>query len=767
MNKRVVTYKQFLKETFRPYIIAFTEREDVTLVYRNDRGRNYLTITDYPYYFCITFRDAKDIQHELKSFEKEGLILKMVREGKFVRIYCKTVNQRVLDPKKEVMSELKVLGIKTYEADLNSAQRCLIDHKLPIETEPRLLYFDIETDDRGKGIEIGRDRIVSIAGVNQEGKVYYTSCKDEKKILNNFYRWIEKYDVVAGWHSEGFDVPYIQARSKKLKIWYDWRQMIQLDLMQKMMEINKRNIDLIKKVRSFALQEVSNVILGESKVQHDETIWELYTENPKKLKEYNIQDVMLLLKLDNKLKISRQKAIECSITGCFMNEYAISRILDMYILRNSPDGTRFPTKPAWSQDNYGNNDNKYKGGIVLEPIPGTHPDVYHFDFTSLYPSIIRTFNISPETWRDRRRTSKDVSSPNEQTFYKKEGIIPKIITGLLTARNDIRNGVMKDMEHDHPEYETLYFKQYAFKTMSNSFYGILGARFTRYYRRENAEAITLSGHYLIYLAKAYVEEAGGQVLYGDTDSVFVTMDHVIDPDAFRLEINQFIAYHLFKHFGVITSHIDLKVEAIYEKVLLTSVKKKYVKVEEGELKIVGFEERRRETLPIAAKYQRRLFKMMLLDNCSQTDIINWLKKIKKKVVAGKLKKKTVTLQIKLAKDVKDYDKKKFDKSGNEVIVESKLPHVKVAKWLRDNGKTEGGYNSWEKGCYVKYIVTGKVRGQGITACSVYNYLDDYDTTYYWNTKIFAILERILFSAYPGHDWEQYFEEEKGRRKRKI
>ena len=223
-----------------------------------------------------------------------------------------------------------------------------------------------------------------------------------------------------------------------------------------------------------------------------------------------------------------------------------------------------------------------------------------------------------------------------------------------------------------------------------------------------------------------------------------------------------MAYHLFKLFRVRESYIDLKVEAVYEKMLLTSVKKKYVKVENGELKIVGFEERRRETLPIAAAYQRLLFKKLLLKDRTIEEIIKWIKKIKRKVIMKQLSKEEVTLQIKLSKNVEDYRKRKKNKDGEETNewIASKLPHVKVANYLKENGIKENGYNSWEKGCYVKYIVTGKERGKGITACSIYNYENNYSPEYYWDVKIYAILERVLSSVFPKHNWNQYYQEEK-------
>jgi len=753
IRERTISYKYFKSlEPERDYIGAYDEKDDVILMYRETPNeKTYLRITSYPWYFCITKKDRelKKVRKWIKERKLEGLIQKIKGDGDYIKIFCRNVNnRRVLDGKGELLRELKQLKIRTYEADLTSSQRCVLDNNLQVAQKYKILYFDIETDDRGEKIVIGERRIVSIAAVNQDGREYYYSYEKEKDILKKWYDLVAKYDIITGWNSENFDIPYIRERAKLNRVWSKYgKGEIHVDMMNKLKEIHKRNIELIKKVRSFSLNAVAKEFLGEQKVEHKEGIYEMFENNPKLLKKYNIQDCRLVKRIDDRLRILRQKIIEHGITGNFLNFYAISRILDMYILRNAPKGVRFRTKPPYSKDNYDQTESRYSGGAVLEPTPGRHDQVYHFDFTSLYPSIIRTWNISPETVSD-----EGILTPNGEHFTEEPGIIPTTIQGLLDARNNIRHNKMKGMTEEDPQYEELYFKQYAFKTMSNSFYGILGASFTRYYRKENAEAITLSGQYLIKLITLFFEQEGMNVLYGDTDSVFVNGKE-IDPEEFHQRVNTFIAYHLFRHFNIKKSYIDLKVEAVYDNVLLLDKKKRYVKNEGGELHIVGLEARRRETIPLAAKKQVEMLEMILLKNAQAKDMINWVLDFKNLVTSGELTAEEVTAQIKLSKDCEKYDK--YDEDG-ELVTESKLPHVKVAKWLRDNNMEEDGMKPWEKGGYIKYIVTSKIRGQGINAVSPLNYEEGgYDVAYYWNTKFYRMLERILTVVFPEHDWKQY------------
>lgn len=764
VEQRTISYLEF-KERYadEKFIAGYDEHDEVVLIFRKGQNRIYLRIPDFPYYFCVRKKDVEENKELFRKLRTRRLILDHKIDHNYVRIYTNVSSRwKADDARKELVSQLTSHKIETFEADLSPSQRLFIDHKLEVATEYRTLYFDIETDDRGKGIVIGARRIVSIAAVDDKGKQFYWSG-DEEIMLGEFFKKIVHYDLLTGWNSEKFDVPYIKERVKKLKLpWYNWRQTLHVDMMQKMMEIHKRNVELIKEVRSFSLNSIAKHFLNEEKIEHTETIWQLFTKNPDKLRKYNLQDCKLLLKLDKKLKILGQKIAELSIAGCFLNEYAVSRILDVFILRNAVGtGIRFKTKPPWDDANFDPNRKAgYVGGLVLEPVKGVHYDVFHFDFTSLYPSIIQTFNISPETWVKARDDSEGdfIYSPNGQAFEREIGIVPRILTHLLDARNDIRYNELKKYKEGSLEYEAAYFKQYAFKTIANSFYGILGASFTRYYRKENAESITLSGHYLLNLVQEWCKGNEIEVIYGDTDSVFVKADYALNEDEIHSKVNQFIAYHLFKNFNVENSKIDLKVEAVYDSFLMVG-KKKYVKNEGGTLKLVGLEAKRRETLKFTAKNQIKMIEMLLLEKASAETIIKWLEELKEYVLSGKMTKEEVMLQIKLSKHVDDYRKVKKDKKtkepildeeGKPVMLPSSLAHIKVANWLRENGIKENGLNTWEKGSYVKYIVIDG--SKKLEATSIYNYEDNYDPTYYWDVKVYAPLQRVLEEVFPEVEW---------------
>lgn len=782
-----INYEDFKDlHSHKEFVIGYDTESKVIMISREHGARIYYEIQDFPYYFCIKASDVLKHRSLLSLLKKRRKLTGITRDGEFARLYCRTSNRNHKeDDKAEILRALKAEGIETYEADLTSYQRLVVDLKIKVSSEYRTLYFDIETDDRGKGIIIGAKRIVSIAAVDEEGHTFYWSSQDEREILRAFFNKIVHYDLIAGWNSEKFDIPYIKARADKYKNdipWFQWRQIVQVDMMQKLMEIHKRNLELIKEVRSFSLKSVSEHFLGgETKITHKESIWEMFTKNPEKLKEYNIRDCVLLLKLEQKLKIIGQKVAEHLVSGCFLNEFSVSRILDIYILKSAVgSGIRFKTKPPREDNDFDPNKKAaYVGGLVLDPVTGIHYNVIHFDFTSLYPSIIQTFNISPETWirvkkEGEKRDPEYIYTPNDQLFSREKGIIPRVIGGLLDARNEIRYNELKKYKEGSKEYEVAYFKQYAFKTISNSFYGILGASFTRYYRKETAEAITLSGHYMLRLVKRWCENKDIQVLYGDTDSVFIKAGFDIDENTIHEQINGFLSYHLFKNFGITDSQMDLKTEAVYDSFLLQG-KKKYVKNEGGKLKIVGLEARRRETLPFSAKKQIEMLDLLMIKKYNSKQIIEWIEELKEYVLSGKMTKEEVMLQIKLSKHVDEYQKKAKDRktkepilddNGKQVLLPSPLAHIKVANYLKDNGIKENEANTWEKGCYIKYIIINQY--PKLEAKSIYQLEEgEYDRNYYWNVKVFAMLQRTLEVAMPEVNWEDYLVEVRRTRKKKI
>src|SRR5262249_38635579 len=252
------------------------------------------------------------------------------------------------------------------------------------------------------------------------------------------------------------------------------------------------------------------------------------------------------------------------------------------------------------------------GGLVLDSRPGLYRNVLVFDFKSLYPSLIRTFNIDPLTHVPAPASSVDViRTPGGAAFRRDEdGILPALVARLWDERAAARAA------GDATESQ-------AIKILMNSLFGVLGSPASRLFSPAVANAITLAGQHVIRLAAQAVERRGYRVIYGDTDSLFVDAGEADESSAattaetLRAEVGDEVAAALAREFGC-TSHLELEFEKVYTRFFLPEVrggatgsKKRYAGLVGGRLEIVGLEAVRRDWSGVARRFQRELLELVL------------------------------------------------------------------------------------------------------------------------------------------------------------
>ena len=318
---------------------------------------------------------------------------------------------------------------------------------------------------------------------------------------------------------------------------------------------------------SYRLDHIAFVELGQRKVDHSEyeNFKDFYTSDWQKFMEYNIQDVELIDRLEDKMKL-----LELAITMSydakvnFEDVYSQVRMWDtmIYNYLTDRDVVVPPRKGA-------KKDEKYAGAYVKEPIPGKYDWVVSFDLNSLYPHLIMQHNISPETLIDARHPSATVDRILEETLdidgeycvcangaqYRKDihGFLPEMMQKIYDERTIYKKRMLKSkqaLEHATTSAETVALQkdiskfnniQMARKIQLNSAYGAIGNQYFRYYNLANAEAITLSGQVSIrwiegkvneYLNKLLKTEDHDYVVASDTDSIYICLDllvrHVFD-----------------------------------------------------------------------------------------------------------------------------------------------------------------------------------------------------------------------------------------------
>jgi len=291
-----------------------------------------------------------------------------------------------------------------------------------------------------------------------------------------------------------------------------------------------------------------------------------------------------------------------------------------------------------------------QGGYVLEPTTGLHRNVWVFDFKSLYPSVIRTFNIDPLTYVPPGAQGTDLIDTPAARFRREPGILPGMLNRLFPQRESARKAGDQVASN-------------AIKILMNSFYGVLGTPACRFYNPDLANAITSTGREMLLWSKQWFERRGFTVLYGDTDSLFVRsgIDSAEAASAtgkeLTAQLNAELAAHIAQRWQL-ESKLDLKFEKLYLKLFLPHARhsargasKRYagLRHDNGQLEFVGMEVVRRDWTPLAKVVQRELYLRLFEDQ----PVESYLAEIVSRVRDGELDGDLV-YRKNLRKDTADY-----------------------------------------------------------------------------------------------------------------
>lgn len=736
-----------------------TNPGDIVIIKNEDGKRKIEVIQNFAWYFFIKrSKEALTIVTDLKDHAQ----IKDFREGKeYIKIWI----DKKFYKDKNILGLIELFhskNIETYEADVGPAKRYLLDLDFEIEDFDKinLYYIDIETDDSSGNIEYesngdfssvkAKDRILSIALVNRKGKSYFFHDEDEKTMLEQFSLFLknEKVDMLVGWNSKDFDIPYIWKRMDLLEIPSALiKNILHEDMMKRVQYFYSKDPEARQNITNYSLNAISEYFLGEGKIVRDGKVIDLMNEDFVKFKEYNIRDAYLLYLLENKLGLIELTYQMFQICHCTAQNWSMIKAIDNFILYEANrNKVHYPTNKAYYQKI--DEPDQYLGALVLDPIPGYYTGVYDLDFKSLYPNIIRSFNISPDTISPRVAGLDLIETPGMEIdgimkgkvyFDSKEGIIPRKIKLLLEEREKIRSK-QKAFRKDTREWKDLNVKQLVVKELANSIYGVYGNIYFRSFDIDMAESITATGQYLITYLKRTFEEKERKVIYGDTDSVFVQLKASESIDKVIEQTNKELTEHLKTHFNVKESTIELVFDKKFDKFLIES-KKKYVGETEGKLKFVGMESVKRDTIPLAADLQKQLISILFKERKDLCEA--FIVKNKQLIAEGSYPPESILIHKKMSKDAKSY-KGKADKKYTPPV------HVRIAKELKIKGdKTDLS----KGGSIISYIIT---KGDPLEGVHISEYKGEWDRKYYWNNCVYPMLERILKVAIPDVEWDNYY-----------
>lgn len=741
-------------------------KNKVRYVYHDpESGRTNLGEEKTDWFFYVLKRDYEANKPFFKYLEEQYYVSRYEHEHTYTRVYVdREHNSELLDKNMEFVWEYKDKNLNTiltklddrkiphFEADLKVYQRWIITNKIQFESDHKILFLDIETDDRnmsGQPIP-GEYQILSCAFCDAHGKAVFMRATDlgddyEKELLMKMAKVINHYDVLIGFNSLNFDFPYIKARFERYGIQIDWRK----KFLQDHMVIYKK---LGPALPSYSLDAISKFVLGEGKVEHDESITEMFLNNPKLFKEYNIQDVMLMYHIEQKTNFLSVAREVNTIGSCPCDDQYISRKIDMMVLHQAFDDGHFHFKTKVYQertDNQDEDDEQFIGAFVKTPSPGLYRDVQVFDFSSLYPNTIKTFNISPDTLITDENTNyvpsdKIITCPSGHKFRKDFiGIIPKVIAATADKRNYYKS-LLKTVQPGTVEHKTYDRLQYVFKFFGLSFYGVMGLKTSRFYDVRVAESVTLGGQFFIKKVIEYIEAKVSPVIYGDTDSCFFVLKDLSKVDLILGNITKLCDHYAKKQFNSDICTLEMAYDKGFS-VFLLIAKKRYAgyityldghKLETKKLYVAGLEYKRTDVCSLLKTKQAELLKSLLDDNTpSLQESRKFIENLKVYTFGKNITLEDITFGQKLTKRPEDY--------------KASTAHLKVVAEMKEDGE-----EVWVGDKIQFFIESTDKDGKGVPK-PIYKYNGVFARTYYWNKKIFPALERLLSVVYKSVDWNNY------------
>ncbi|MFA5485046.1 MAG: DNA-directed DNA polymerase [Candidatus Pacearchaeota archaeon] len=600
---------------------------------------------------------------------------------------------------------------------------------------PKVLAYDIETNNA----EIGKGKIlmISLYGENYKKVLtfkpkvnldYVHYYKNEEEMLEAFVNEVREYnpDVLCGYFSDVFDLPYIKSRADKKKVELN----IGLNntpptFLRSNLTISKINgivhVDIYKfisavfsqylQTESLSLNEVANELIGEKKEDFD---FPNSSSNEKidwkKFYSYNLKDSQITYKLFFSIwpdllefcKIIKEPLFDIS-------RDRMSSHVENYILHNLNRFNEIVEKrPTVNNISERQGLGKYEGAFVYEPTPGLYENIVIFDFTSMYASVIVTYNLSKSTL---------IETEQGYVFSKTKGIFSKLLEEIIILRKKYKK------EYNKNKNNLTKARSNAYKLLANASYGYQGFFGARYYSREAAESTTKFARDNILKTIKKIEKNNYKIIYSDTDSIAF-----LQGDSSKKEI-----LNLLKELNKdLPGIMQLDFEDFYKRGLFVAkrdssigAKKKYALIDEkNKLKIRGFETIRRDWCKLARIMQKNIL-YLILSTGEIKKSEKYFNKILTKLNSRQIDIKDLLLKTQLKKELSEYTSK-----GPHVIAAEKMKKQKIPV---------------SSGTIIEYYIGETKQKTKKISDKVYlpNEKQDYDIEYYLNNQIIPAIENIF------------------------
>jgi DNA polymerase I/DNA polymerase-2 len=702
--------------------------------------------------YCYNPQDTQHIRELIKKFEKKrgGNLLEEEYEYGF-NFY----KRYLIDNSFSGFCWLEVEGEKIEKPwNVDIVLKATRIEKIKKNELPKLkiLAFDLETIE-----EKGEHRIVmiSIYGKNyrkvltirevesEEVEVF----KSEKGILEKFVEIVKKEnpDIILTYNGDSFDFPVLERRAKELKVKLDFSRDNSEVKFERRARISSARIygivhldlfDFVNNILSPQLQTevltldaVASELLGDKKIEMEyEEIIETWRKRKdlKKLVEYCLKDAELTFRLGEYLlpqivelsKLVAQLPFDVSrMTYSQLVEWFLSK--KAFLL-----GYIIPNQPKWEEIQRRRARPSYIGGFVKEPIAGIHENIAVMDFRSLYPSIMATFNVSPETLNCECCKNNGYKVPGLPYWFckREKGFVSSVIRELIEKRAAIKKE-MRRLRKSSKEWERLNNEQFAIKTISNAMYGSFAFAGAKWYCYECAESLAAFGRKFIGMIIEEAEMEGFDVIYCDTDSIFIKVKEG--------DLKKRTFEFLEKINEKLPGMIELDLQGFYKRGIFIprgiapgTAKKRYALIDErGNLTIRGLETVRRDWCLLAKEVQRKVLEFVLRDN-DIDKAVEYVRSVVKKLRERKIPLRELIIYEQLTKPLSEY--------------KQISPHVAAARKIKERGRPIG------IGMIVMFVIT---RGKGSISERAEPIedvnLEQVDVDYYINNQIVPAALRVL------------------------
>ncbi len=509
-----------------------------------------------------------------------------------------------------------------------------------------------------------------------------TYLPTEIDLLRHFIKTVDETDpdVIIGWHVIGFDLSFLDEKSRQVNLPLRiGRGRSPLKLTERpgrlpIAELEGRIIidgpptlrGAFHKFSDWRLDTVAHELLGRRKdiAEHGqekvEEIERRFREDKGALVRYNLEDAVLVTEIFERTGVLEQLVTRSLITGLPPDQVhrSVAAFDRFFLPRLHRKGRVAPNQSDISASG------PSPGAMVFSSGAGLFEDVAVLDFKSLYPTIIRTFHIDPYSLLEAE--NHPLETPVNIRFSRSEHILPAYLGELMQRRSRAK------AEKDDPLAQ-------AVKILMNSMYGVMGSPGCRFYRAELPAAITGIGRWVLETTAERLRKRGYQVLYGDTDSVFVKLktEERQNPEQagerLAQSIDEYFREIIQAEYGV-TSRLELEFEKRYVRLFLpimrsggeSAVKRYAGLLPDGSVEIKGMEFVRSDSTPLAREFQYGLFRRYF----DGEDLKGWIREQVEKIRSGEMDDKLI-YKRRLSRAAKDY--------------KSPPPHVRAVLMLDPDG----------------------------------------------------------------------------------